>query len=142
MKKTNKANAVEAQLPKQPGVLLWRRLGIIAFICAAVAGAIYAFKVGTERTSDGRANSHAADHRGSHADHHAATNPMTREAASAAAAKINNTPPPGSAPEGMVWVPGGTFWMGCENCEMPDALPVHLVEVDGFWMDKTPITNR
>jgi formylglycine-generating enzyme required for sulfatase activity len=48
---------------------------------------------------------------------------------------------PGPAPEGMVWVPGGNFWMGCDTCEMPDAAPAHRVDVDGFWMDKTPITN-
>ncbi len=61
--------------------------------------------------------------------------------ATSAAARINTTPPPGTAPEGMVWVPGGTFWMGCEDCGMPDALPSHLVEVDGFWMDRAPVTN-
>lgn len=63
------------------------------------------------------------------------------DAASAAAAKVNATPAPGRAPAGMVWVPGGTFWMGCENCGMPDALPVHLVAVEGYWMDRTPVTN-
>jgi formylglycine-generating enzyme required for sulfatase activity len=41
----------------------------------------------------------------------------------------------------MVWIPGGTFWMGCDDCGMPDTKPVHLVSVRGFWMDKTPITN-
>jgi sulfatase modifying factor 1 len=58
-----------------------------------------------------------------------------------AAARIDTTGPPGPAPEGMIWVPGGTFWMGCETCGMPDALPVHLVTVRGFWMDRTPVTN-
>ena len=42
----------------------------------------------------------------------------------------------------MVWVPGGTFWMGCDDCGMPDALPVHLTRVAGFWMDEVPVTNQ
>lgn len=79
---------------------------------------------------------------GSHEGKHSSTPaPAQTDAASAAVTGINQTPPPGPAPEGMVWIPGGTFWMGCETCEMPDALPVHLVTVDGFWMDETTITN-
>jgi formylglycine-generating enzyme required for sulfatase activity len=42
----------------------------------------------------------------------------------------------------MVYIPGGTFWMGCADEQMPDARPWHLVEVDGFWMDKTEVTNE
>jgi sulfatase modifying factor 1 len=64
-----------------------------------------------------------------------------RAATAAPAIGINAANPPGPAPEGMIWVPGGTFWMGCETCGMPDALPAHLVTVDGFWMDATPVTN-
>ncbi|HLG17475.1 MAG TPA: formylglycine-generating enzyme family protein [Blastocatellia bacterium] len=41
----------------------------------------------------------------------------------------------------MAWIPGGTFRMGCDDCGMLDAQPVHLVTVDGFWMDRTPVTN-
>ena len=45
-----------------------------------------------------------------------------------------------SEPEdGMVWIPGGEFVMGDER--FPDALPLHKVQVDGFWMDKTEVTN-
>ena len=58
-----------------------------------------------------------------------------------ASPRINPPTPPGPAPAGMVWVPGGTFWMGCVDCGMPDAQPVHLVRVDGFWMDTSPVTN-
>ncbi|MBM4068481.1 MAG: formylglycine-generating enzyme family protein [Planctomycetes bacterium] len=39
----------------------------------------------------------------------------------------------------MVWVPGGTFWMGSD--EFGDARPVHKAYVDGFWMDRTEVTN-
>jgi formylglycine-generating enzyme len=57
-------------------------------------------------------------------------------------AKINPSEPPGPAPEGMVWVPGGTFWMGTDDHPQGhDAEPVHLVYVDGFWMDRTEVTN-
>jgi formylglycine-generating enzyme required for sulfatase activity len=41
----------------------------------------------------------------------------------------------------MVWIPGGTFWMGSENGQ-PDERPVHQVTVDGFWIDKTEVTNE
>src|SRR3954468_2689938 len=45
-------------------------------------------------------------------------------------------------PEGMVWIPGGEFWMGSDEPEFADARPWHRVYVDGFWMDKTELTNE
>jgi formylglycine-generating enzyme required for sulfatase activity len=62
-------------------------------------------------------------------------------AAPAFTPEVRSTPPPGPAPDGMAWIPGGKFWMGCDGCELPDAVPVNAVEVDGFWMDRTPVTN-
>src|ERR1700735_3431863 len=55
------------------------------------------------------------------------------------------------APPGMAWIPGGEFSMGAEdprdlpsggNEAMADARPIHRVYVNGFWMDKTDVTNR
>ncbi|XRG84751.1 formylglycine-generating enzyme family protein [Salinisphaera sp. SPP-AMP-43] len=64
----------------------------------------------------------------------------------------NQGPPPGAAPEGMVWIPGGEFSMGAaepighdQNMvgmnATQDSRPIHRVYVDGFWMDKTEVTN-
>ena len=41
----------------------------------------------------------------------------------------------------MVWVPGGTFCMG-SNDHYVEERPVHKVTVDGFWMDRAPVTNE
>jgi sulfatase modifying factor 1 len=81
-----------------------------------------------------------ANQTASHAGHQSAP-AAALDPARAAAAVINQSAAPGPAPEGMVWIPGGRFWMGCDGCGMPDALPVHLVEVSGFWMDRAPVTN-
>src|SRR5262245_10532734 len=77
---------------------------------------------------------------------------------------VNTSTPPSPAPQGMAWIPGGTFWLGgpepsdaarqhkrehpddpvCTGLltGFPDAQPVHFVEVDGFWMDTTEVTNK
>lgn len=76
-----------------------------------------------------------------HAVHTSNQGSESKDPALAALVSVNPAPPPGPAPTGTVWVPGGTFWMGCDDCEMEDARPPHLVAVDGFWMDATPVTN-
>jgi len=62
----------------------------------------------------------------------------------------NSSPPSAGAPDGMVWIPGGEFSMGTEDPpdmsagamnSMADARPIHRVYVDGFWIDKTDVTN-
>jgi formylglycine-generating enzyme required for sulfatase activity len=40
----------------------------------------------------------------------------------------------------MVWIPGGTFLMGSDH-HYPEEAPAHRVSVEGFWMDRTPVTN-
>ena len=41
----------------------------------------------------------------------------------------------------MVWIAGGTFRMGSER-HYPEEAPVHRVTVDGFFIDRMPVTNR
>jgi sulfatase modifying factor 1 len=62
----------------------------------------------------------------------------------------NTKPAPGQAPTGMVWIPGGEFSMGAQDPPEHDDVgmkatidsrPIHRVYVDGFYMDKTDVTN-
>ena len=62
----------------------------------------------------------------------------------------NKQPAPGAAPKGMVWIPGGEFSMGAQDPPdmgtvgmqaTRDSRPIHRVYVDGFFMDKTDVTN-
>jgi len=62
----------------------------------------------------------------------------------------NVAPAPATAPQGMVWITGGEFSMGAQdppdmdNVGMQatkDSRPIHRVYVDGFFMDKTDVTN-
>src|SRR5262245_29106825 len=63
-------------------------------------------------------------------------------------ANTNTAPTP---PPGMAWIPGGEFSMGANDPPdmnpvgmqaTEDARPIHRVAVDGFFMDKTDVTNE
>lgn len=41
----------------------------------------------------------------------------------------------------MVWIDAGVFHMG-SNEHYPEEAPVHRSAVEGFWIDRTPVTNR
>lgn len=61
------------------------------------------------------------------------TSPMTKSSRP----KATETPP-----DGMVWIPGGEFWMGTDSKEAwADEQPAHKVRINGFWMDATEVTN-
>jgi formylglycine-generating enzyme required for sulfatase activity len=40
----------------------------------------------------------------------------------------------------MIWIPGGSFQMGSDRHYREEA-PAHRVTVDGFWVDRTAVTN-
>ena len=65
-------------------------------------------------------------HRAEHVTHESAAHPSNRT---------------NEAPSGMVWIPSGSFRMGSDIPAFADAQPLHRVDLDGFWLDATPITN-
>lgn len=71
-------------------------------------------------------------------DPHAA---RVADAGKVEATVVRKVSAPAKAPEGMVWIPAGRFSMGSDYEMFQDARPIHTVELDGFWMDKTPVTN-
>ena len=56
-------------------------------------------------------------------------------------ARYSGLPAPVSGtPDGMVWVAGGAFSMGSDT-HYTEEWPAHRVAVDGFWIDRHPVTN-
>ena len=53
----------------------------------------------------------------------------------------DDRPSEDSRTDSMVRIPGGTFQMG-SNDHYPEEAPVHRVTLDGFRIDRTPVTNR
>jgi formylglycine-generating enzyme required for sulfatase activity len=54
----------------------------------------------------------------------------------------NPRSPDGITHANMVWIPGGEFSMGSNNPKFDDARPWHRVRVNGFWIDRTTVTNE
>jgi formylglycine-generating enzyme len=42
---------------------------------------------------------------------------------------------------GLVWIAGGTFKMGSDR-HYPEEAPAHSVTVEGFWIERHPVTNN
>src|SRR5262245_26544795 len=87
-----------------------RRLRLYAIALIVVLFAAAAFLVKT------LSNRHKSQSNPDHHSHPPSANGTDRNLA--AHVGIKNTVAPGEAPDGMVWVPGGTFWMGCDDCDM------------------------
>ena len=116
-----------------------------------IAGSLYALSKSVRQSAPAATEVEESAHcdagiSAARAAHHARpvepTNAVDTDASASAPALINSDAAPSPAPEGMVWIPGGEFSMGCEDAEMRDARPFHRVAVDGFWVDKTEVTNE
>ena len=76
------------------------------------------------------------------------TQPVVCEACKVTARRGSASPttaPTAIAPadrQGMASISAGTFWMGSDDPQFPDAAPRHQVRLDAFWIDKTTVTNE
>lgn len=133
------------------------RGGVLAFLLAAI---LFAVIVGAALYTRSPASASMSPHP---ADHVAApTAPAASQPAATSAPEppsnganflptvANETPAPANAPRGMVWITGGEFSMGAQDPPdmdkvgmqaTTDSRPIHRVYVDGFFMDKTDVTN-
>jgi sulfatase modifying factor 1 len=133
------------------------RGGVLAFLVAAilfsviVGGALY-----TRSPASAAMSAHSSDHVAA-STAPAASQPVATPApeppsngANFLPTVPNAAPVPGNTPRGMVWITGGEFSMGAQDPPdmdkvgmqaTSDSRPIHRVYVDGFFMDKTDVTN-
>src|SRR4051812_36369744 len=65
--------------------------------------------------------------------------PPSRAAALGVSASTIKKIHAGRGQKEMVWIGAGKFNMG--SADFPDAMPVHAVSINGFWMDEHEVTN-
>jgi formylglycine-generating enzyme required for sulfatase activity len=92
----------------------------------------------------------SVNHRQVSASPVSASSALSKAIPSFANTRVNQTAAPTNLPPDMVWIPGGEFSMGANDPPnmnevgmkaTEDAQPIHRVYVDGFFMDKTDVTN-
>jgi sulfatase modifying factor 1 len=123
---------------------LWVAAGLVAG--SALSGfAVYAGHHAQVSAAAGRSYDYGIDAANKNPGAHSAGSDAGVPASTIAPAgwipKINQSEPPVPARAGMIWIPGGQFWMGAAEDHMPDTRPWHRVYVDGFWMDRAEVTN-
>lgn len=125
----------------------WSLVGIV-FGAGATSAVSYHWRHAQAAPAAELAGAHCDDGIGAARHRTAGAKPVVASALVAPGAqstwipKINGSGPPSATPAGMVWIPGGEFWMGAQEDQMRDSRPWHRVYVDGFWMDKTEVTNE
>jgi len=65
---------------------------------------------------------------------------ISREVAMSAQKPLPSTAEARAQRIGMEWIPGGTFTMGSDRHYREEG-PRHVETVDGFWVDRWPVTN-
>ena len=116
--------------------LIWILLGLLTVAAVSLAGRNYlsAGKVESIRdpaghTNNSRLHNTSGGHDGALED--AGEPPV-----------IVGSRPPGPDPNGMIWIPAGEFSMGTQEPMFTDTRPIHRVALNGFWMDRTEVTNE
>jgi formylglycine-generating enzyme len=148
--KKQKVVANRRRSDPRPGRRLWI-VGVVIVLAVGACFAIYRHAAPFEATAAPAASASAM---GANAENAATSHSRTSASAMKEVAFGSTVPnsatPPAEAPPGMVWIPGGEFSMGAQNPPdmddvgmkaTTDSRPVHRVYVDGFFMDKTDVTN-
>jgi formylglycine-generating enzyme required for sulfatase activity len=107
----------------------------IVFLIAAISFVAVITRSDTDRTS--RAPDERVSDEATAAVEATMADEMTASRIAAAAPSKANDP----RLTNMNWIPAGRFTMGEINT-VPDEFPPHDVELDGFWMDATEVTNQ
>lgn len=129
------------------------RHALLLLACVMLAGAAACSPTGEMPRERGAAPDAATSGPGGLESHDTAAVTASGARTADFAPTIENAGGPGGPiPPGMVWIPGGEFSMGAAEpggadhshvgmLATTDARPVHRVYVDGFFMDRTEVTN-